>query len=53
MPRTALREQSLLRIAEEWMGRNEPTALAWLPNSGLSTAAVEKLTQHASQALPD
>ena len=50
---TALREQSLRRIAEEWMGRNPQTTVAWLPNSGLSTAAVEKLTQDASQALPD
>ena len=43
---TSLREQSLLHIAGEWMSRNESATLAWLPNSGLSPAAVEKLKQH-------
>ena len=42
---TSLREQSLLHIAGEWMSRNESATLAWLPNSGLSPAAVEKLKQ--------
>jgi hypothetical protein len=42
---TSLREQSLVRIAEEWMGRNPATTLAWLPNSGLSGAAVERIKQ--------
>jgi hypothetical protein len=40
---SALREQSLLHIAEEWMSRNEQATLAWLPNSGLSPAAQERL----------
>ena len=44
---TGLGEQSLLHIAEEWMGRNPQTTVAWLPNSGLSAAAVEKLIQDA------
>ena len=44
---TSLREQSLVRIAEEWMGRNPSTTLAWLPNSGLSRAAVERIKQVA------
>ncbi len=40
-----LREQSLLNIAEEWMGRNPEAALAWLPQSGLSPARIAQLSR--------
>ena len=35
-----LREQSLRRIAGEWMARNVEATLAWLPKSGLSAEAL-------------
>lgn len=41
---TALRENSLRHIAEEWLARNREATIAWLPQSGLSTAAQQQLT---------
>jgi len=38
-----LREQSLRRIAGEWMARNVEATLAWLPKSGLSAEAQRQI----------
>ncbi len=41
---SALREEGLLQIANEWASRNPDELLAWLPGSGLSESARQKAT---------
>ena len=40
---TALRERSLLQIADEWSDRDREGMLAWLPESGLSQNSIEEI----------
>ena len=40
---SSLREQSLRRIADEWMARNPEATLAWLPSSGLDAEAQKEI----------
>lgn len=46
---TALREESLLQIANEWSGRDSEAVLAWLPRSGLPEKEITALSNKFAQ----